>query len=201
MELYALARFGRWDELASASAPPSDWRYAIGVWHYGRALARLHKSELEAARTELAVLVDVRGEIDESDVYSIGFGAVESLLTIATEIVEGELDAAEGRYSEATAHLEKAVRMEDGLLYNEPPDWYFPVRHVLGAVLLEAGLPGEAEVIYWGDLRKNPGNGYSLFGLKKALEAQGRLDEALAIARRFDAAWVEADHELTTSRF
>jgi hypothetical protein len=72
---------------------------------------------------------------------------------------------------------------------------------VLGAILIEAGLPEEAEVVYWADLRKNPANGYSLFGLKKALEAQGRLDEALAIAARLDVAWADADHELTTSRF
>ena len=99
------------------------------------------------------------------------------------------------------SHPGRAGRREDSLLYNEPPDWYFPVRHVLGAILLEAGRPEEAEVVYWADLRKNPDNGYSLFGLKQALEAQGRLDEALAMKARFDAAWADADHELTTSRF
>jgi hypothetical protein len=87
------------------------------------------------------------------------------------------------------------------LLYNEPPDWYFPVRHVLGAVLIEAGYPNEAEVVYWADLRRNPGNGYSLFGLKQALEVQGLPDEAQEIAERFEQAWADADHELTTSRF
>ena len=137
----------------------------------------------------------------EENAYNVGFGDVERLLTIGAEIVEGEIDAAEKQYADATAHLERAVRLEDGLLYNEPPDWYFPVRHVLGAVLLEAGLPAEAEVVYWADLRKNPDNGYSLFGLKRSFEAQGRLDDALAIAERFDKAWTDADHELTTSRF
>ncbi len=65
--------------------------------------------------------------------------------------------------------------LENGLLYDEPPDWYFPVRQVLGALLLEAGLPAEAEVFYWEDLRRNPDNGYSLFGLKQSLVVQGRL--------------------------
>ncbi len=200
--LYTMVRFGMWDEILVEPAPGVDSHFMTGVWHYARALARLHgEGEVEAAREELAALVASRGEVDEDDAYAVGFGGVERLLTIAIEIVEGEIDAAGGDHQAATAHLERAVRLEDSLLYNEPPDWYFPVRHVLGAVLLEAGRPDEAEVVYWADLRKNPDNGYALFGLGKALEAQGRDDEALAIAERFDRAWADADHKLTTSRF
>jgi tetratricopeptide (TPR) repeat protein len=200
--LYTMVRFGMWDEILAEPAPGIESHFMTGIWHYARALARLHgEGDVAAARQELAALVASRGEVDEQDAYSIGFGDVERLLTIAIEIVEGELDAAAGDYGAAAAHLERAVRLEDGLLYNEPPDWYFPVRHVLGAVLIEAGLPGEAEVVYWADLRRNPDNGYSLFGLKKALEAQGRVDDALAIAERFNRAWADADHQLTTSRF
>jgi tetratricopeptide (TPR) repeat protein len=197
-----MVRFGMWDEVLAEPAPDIESHFMTGIWHYARALARLHgQSDAAAARQELAALVASRGEIDGEDAYSIGFGDVERLLTIAIEIVEGELAAAAGDHAVAAAHLERAVRLEDGLLYNEPPDWYFPVRHVLGAVLLEAGLPEEAEVVYWEDLRKNPDNGYSLFGLKKALEAQGRMEDALAIAERFNSAWADADHHLTTSRF
>jgi tetratricopeptide (TPR) repeat protein len=200
--LYTMVRFGLWNEVLAEPAPNVDSHFMRGIWHYARALARLHgQHDVEAARVELEALTASRGAVDDEDAYSIGFGDVERLLTIAIEIVEGEIDAATDDYPAAAAHLERAVRLEDALLYNEPPDWYFPVRHVLGAILIEAGLPEEAEVVYWADLRKNPANGYSLFGLKKALEAQGRLDEALAIAARLDVAWADADHELTTSRF
>ncbi len=200
--LYTMARFGMWKEILAEPAPGIDSHFMRGVWHYARALARLHgEGDVEAATEELNALVAARGEVDEDDAYSIGFGDVERLLTIGIEIVAGEIAAKQGDYTAATAHLERAVRLEDSLLYNEPPDWYFPVRHVLGAVLIEAGRADEAEVVYWADLRKNPDNGYSLFGLKKALEAQGRIDEALSIAERFDRAWADADHELTTSRF
>jgi len=99
------------------------------------------------------------------------------------------------------AHLERAVRLEDGLRYNEPPDWYFPVRHFLGAMLLDAGYPSEAEVVYAADLRKNPENGYSLFGLSEALKRQGRVEEARGFGERFNNAWTDASHTLTSSRF
>jgi hypothetical protein len=86
-------------------------------------------------------------------------------------------------------------------MYNEPPDWYYPVRHTLGAVLLDAGRADEAEVVYWEDLKRNPGNGYSLFGLAAALRAQDRDEEASAIETRFRDAWSAADSELRSSRF
>ena len=106
-----------------------------------------------------------------------------------------------GRPAEGLPHLERALRLQDSLPYTEPPAWYFPVRHVLGAVLIEAGYPDEAEVVYWTDLREHPDNGYALFGLAQSLRAQDRDDEAEMIAERFDEAWALADVELTTSRF
>ena len=112
-----------------------------------------------------------------------------------------EIDARRGRYDSAVAHLDRAVRLEDALLYNEPPDWYFPVRHVLGAVLLEAGRPAEAEVVYWDDLERNPENGFALFGLRQALDAQGKAQLSGAVAERFERAFNQADAALTTSRF
>ena len=93
------------------------------------------------------------------------------------------------------------MRLEDALAYVEPPDWHYPMRQSLGAVLLEAGRPVEAEAVYWDDLRRNRENGWSLFGLIKALEAQGKKDEVAAIQKRFDKAWSAADVKLTASRF
>ena len=67
--------------------------------------------------------------------------------------------------------------------------------------MLEAGFPAEAEVVYWEDLRRNPENGYSLFGLKQSLTAQDKNDVAALMEKRFEMAWSEADSELTTSRY
>jgi len=106
-----------------------------------------------------------------------------------------------GDDDQAIAHLSRATRLEDSLLYNEPPDWYFPTRHVLGALLLDAGYANEAAVVYWEDLKKNPGNGYSLYGLYRAQQAMNDDAGAAATKERFNASWTTADVTLTSSRY
>jgi tetratricopeptide (TPR) repeat protein len=105
------------------------------------------------------------------------------------------------RLNTAISHLERAVRLEDALNYIEPPSWYFPVRQTLGAVLIEAGRPSEAEVVYRADLVQHPENGWSLFGLKMSLEAQGKTDAARDVEKRFRKAWAQADVQPDASRF
>ncbi|HXV59115.1 MAG TPA: tetratricopeptide repeat protein, partial [Vicinamibacteria bacterium] len=97
--------------------------------------------------------------------------------------------------------LEKAVNLQDNLAYTEPPPWHYPVRHSLGAVLLEAGRPEQAEDVYRDDLRKWPENGWSLFGLMQCLRTQGRMDEARLTEKRFLKAFARADVALTSTRF
>lgn len=199
--LFVMVRFGRWDEILFEPPPRQSGHYMNAIWRYARGLAHLHLGKRNQARQELKQLTRLRQQIEQDQGYYIGFGAAATLVAIAEEVLTGEIAASKKDYYDAIAHLEKAVRLEDGLMYNEPPDWYFPVRHVLGAVLLEAGLPAEAEVVYWEDLRRNPENGYSLFGLKQALEAQDKSATAAVIEGRFKQAWREADTQLTTSRY
>jgi hypothetical protein len=92
------------------------------------------------------------------------------------------------------------VRYENALIYSEPADWHFPIRHVLAAVLLKAGRSEEAEVVYWEDLRRNPEKGWSLFGLSKAFEAQDKIEEAYLIGERYRNGWTNADVVLTGPR-
>jgi tetratricopeptide (TPR) repeat protein len=197
---FVLVRFGMWDEMLAEPKPDIESQFMTGIWHYGRALAFVNTCRLAETRRELRPLTTARKAMGEVEHY-IGFGTAATLLTIAEEIVLGELAYAEGYTLEGLAHLERAVRLEDGLRYNEPPDWYFPVRHLLGAMLLDAGRPNEAEVVYAADLRRNPENGYSLFGLRLALEQQGKPEDALTVVKRFDSAWADATHKLMSSRF
>jgi len=198
--VFVMTRFGMWEEMLSEPRPDTESKYMLGAWHYGRALAYIHTDRVDQARGELGRLTEVRKTMSELEHY-IGFSAAGKLLTIAEEIVLGEIASAEGNLMNGLAHLERAVRLEDSLLYSEPPDWYFPVRHFLGAMLLDAGRPSEAEVVYAADLRKNPGIGYSLHGLKTALERQGRDEDARAVGARYRQSWAEASHILTSSRF
>jgi tetratricopeptide (TPR) repeat protein len=198
--MFVMVRFGMWDRMLAEPQPSIESRFMTGIWHYGRALAYIHTDRLTEARRELQPLVAARKAMGSVESY-IGFATAATLMTIAEEIVRGELAYAEGDTLAGLAHLERAVRLEDGLRYNEPPDWYFPVRHFLGAMLLEAGRPKEAEVVYAADLRKNPENGYSLLGLQQALEKQGESDDARTVEKRFNRAWAGATHSLTSSRY
>jgi hypothetical protein len=71
-------------------------------------------------------------------------------------------------------HLLAALAEQDGQWVTELPVWYFPVRQSLGAVLLAGGRPAEAEAVYGDDLKRNPENGWSVFGRVRSLQPRGR---------------------------
>jgi len=95
----------------------------------------------------------------------------------------------------------RAVRLEDALVYTEPAEFHYPPRHALGAVLLEANRPAEAETVYWEDLKRNRENGWALFGLMQALKTQGKNEDAALVEARFKKAWARADVKPILSRF
>jgi tetratricopeptide (TPR) repeat protein len=201
--LFAYTRFGKWDLLIlNESRPPEDSPFWNGTWHFARGLAFAAKGKLDQASQELIRLEAITAEksLDGLRVTFSRNGA-KAILEIAVEVLAGEIAAKQRDIDEAIARLHRAVLLEDNLIYNEPPDWHVPVRQSLGAVLLEAGRAAEAEAIYWQDLKRNRENGWSLFGLKQSLQAQGKEEEALAIEERFHKAWNQADVHLTASRF
>ena len=92
------------------------------------------------------------------------------------------------------------MELQDAANYTEPPDWSQSIRLYLGAVLLKAGRPAEAEAVYRKDMEWNQQNGWATFGLAQALEAQGKHQEAIISKRQFDSLWRNADVTLTRSR-
>ena len=198
--VYVMARFGRWQEMLAEPTPVADYSFSTAVWHYGRGLAFRHTGQSGNARRELAELERIARSPGMADKY-VGFAPAPAVLGIAVDILAGELAAARGDHAAAIARFDRAVRAQDGFLYNEPPDWYFPVRHYLGAALLDAGRAAEAEVVYWQDLRRNPANGFALYGLAQAQKAQGKAGEADATAARLTGAWRDADVKLSSSRY
>ena len=197
---FALTRFGKWDEMLREAEPPDTSAYLRGMWHYARGVAFVGKGELDAAEQELAKVQDtLKDKSLDQPLFSLNTG--RAVLSIAPEVLSGEIAAAGKNYDAAIAHLERAVRLEDALVYTEPAEWHYPPRHALGAVLLEAKRPGEAETVYWEDLKRNRENGWALFGLIQALKAQGKNDDAALVEARFKKAWARADVTLTASRF
>jgi predicted Zn-dependent protease len=121
------------------------------------------------------------------------------VLDLALNHLSGEMAAKENRTDEAVERLEKAVAQEDELIYNEPPDWYMPIRQRLGAVLLAANRPIRAEKVFRADLVHRPENGWSLYGLTQSLKAQNRTRAAAKIEARFEKAWKTADVRLAAA--
>jgi tetratricopeptide (TPR) repeat protein len=197
---FALTRFGRWEEMLKEPEPPAYSPVLRAVWHYARGLSLVATGRTDAAVPELARLRELLlDEAMKQPLFSPNLAGL--VLAPAPEVLEGEIAAARGDYAGAIAHLERAVRLEDSLVYTEPSEFHYPPRHALGAILLEAGRPIEAETVYWEDLRRNRENGWALFGLLQALRAQQKTDEAAVIEARFSKAWARADVMLTASRF
>ncbi|MGD8916777.1 MAG: hypothetical protein PVH35_09285 [Syntrophobacterales bacterium] len=200
--LFSYTRFGKWDLILSEPSPPADSLFWTGVWHYARGLAYTATGKFDEAAKELANLRAI-AEDESLEGYRVTFSrnGAQAILEIATAVLEGELAAKRGDYEKAVAQLHRGVLLEENLIYNEPPDWHVPVRQSLGAVLLAAGRPAEAEAIYWQDLQQNPENGWSLFGLTQSLRAQGKEEQAVLVENRFRKAWSQADVTLIASRF
>ena len=186
-----LVRFGRWQEILALPAP-SD-RFQAAMLAYARGLATLRTGR---ATDGPALLGAVDGALEpETDRDR------RLLLGLASAVLGAEIDAATGRYDAAVAALAQARAVEASMPYMEPEEWVVPVRQVLGDILLKAGRPAEAETAYRGDLEAHPENGWSLYGLSRSLDAQGKAADAAATLGRFRRAWARADIQLSGSRF
>jgi tetratricopeptide (TPR) repeat protein len=197
---YAKVRFGKWDEILALPAPEKNLLYPTGVWRYARGMAFARKGKYNEAKAELARLAAIASD-KQLEPVMVGLNAAVPVLKVAAEALAGELAYEQGDYATAIRHLEKAVEMEADFTYDEPPPFHYPVRQSLGAVLLAAGRPSEAEKVYREDLKQNPENGWSLFGLLQSLRAVGNTELAAEVESRFREAWKHADVILTSSRF
>ncbi len=195
--LLTMARFGQWGELIRQPPPPKELRFTTGVWHYVRGLAFAATTRFGSAEGELA---NLRKSLKAfTRVKSTEGKLSRTLLKVAERVLVGEMAARRGEYDAGIQALREALQLEVSLPYSEPPFWFQPVRHNLGAVLLLAGRPGDAESVYREDLRVNAENGWALHGLVQSLQAQRK--DASHEEGRLRAAWAHADVALTGSRF
>jgi tetratricopeptide (TPR) repeat protein len=198
--LFARLRFGKWEDILKQPAPPAELPYATGVWHYARGIAYLRTGKLREAQAELTALEKIAKAMPPERLAT-QVNTVSQLLGVASHTLAGEIAAKRGLHAQAIRDLEAAVKLQDGLTYMEPPDWYYPVRQSLGQVLLEAGFAKQAEAVYRKDLETYPDNGWSLYGLAQSLRKQGKREQAAEVEQRFTQAWSRADVTLTASRF
>ena len=197
--MFALARFGRWDDLLKEPAPPEGLPYMRAVWHYARGLAFAGKGRVDEAAQSLDSLSAIRDATPEDAIEDLN--SARALLSIAAGVLAGETALKRGDKDAAVKHLEDAVKDEDATRYSEAADWLYPVRHHLGKALLAAGRARDAEAVYREDLKRNLDNGWSLYGLAQSLRAQGKTAEAAATDARFERAWARADVKIAASAY
>jgi tetratricopeptide (TPR) repeat protein len=195
LPIQLLLRFRRWDEVLRLPQPEPSFLLMNTHWRYARAVAYANKGQIAEAEQELEKFHAVRATVPAS--ARCGLNLASDVAAVAEQVMIGQIALAKKDTASAVDAFTKAIEAEDRLSYNEPKDWISPVREMLGGVLLRSGDAAGAEKIFRADLKKNPKNGRSLFGLSESLKAQGKTREAAAVRRQFALAWRTADTKLS----
>jgi tetratricopeptide (TPR) repeat protein len=188
-----LVRFGRFDEIPAVTQRP-ERDIPAAMWDFAQGYAKLRAGELDFARLYLS-----RVKKAESSKQNFRNHDAKTLLGVVGNILEGEIARYTGDRKTALAKFEEAVKWDDQIEYDEPEPLPFDARHWLGAMQLEAGLYAEAEATYRKELAEHEHNGWSLLGLKQALEAQGK--PTADVEKDLEQAWARTDTWIRASRF
>jgi len=193
--LLVMVRFAKWKEILAEPRPPEKYPTLTGLWLHARGMALASTGRTSEARATMRELRTLATKIPP-DVRA-GQNPASAMCRLGADAIEARIAERARSWKPAIAAWTRAVAQQDGFAYDEPADWFYPMRHYLGAALLDARKPKEAEAVFREDLRRNPGNGWALHGLAAALAAQGKKDEAAATRAKFEEAWKEADIKLT----
>jgi len=196
MPLEVMMRFGRWDDILAEPDLPDFVPISRALQHYARAVSWAAKDEVAKARAEQELFLAARQRVPEE--ASFGNNTGWGVLDVAENLMKGEILYRDGQVEAGLAALRAAVEKEDALRYDEPPSWIQPVRHALGAALMQHGRFAEAEEVFREDLARLPENGWGLYGLARTLELQKKEGEAEEVYLRFEETWKRADIELKT---
>lgn len=197
---YVQVKLGLWNDILQSKAPEENLKYPLIIWHYAQAMAVLSQNKTDLAKQHLSQMNAILKDSTLKNLTIWNINNVYDLSVIATKIVAGEISAKEKNYTQSIVFLKEAVAKEDALNYNEPADWFFSVRHHLGAVLIDAGKYAEAIKVYEQDLKTYPENGWVLKGLMNAYSKTGDKKNYEKVKQRFDEAWKFADIKIASSR-
>lgn len=201
LPLMTMVRFGQWDEIGKEEEPPADQPFIRSIYHFARGMAFSANGKTGNAKDELALTEKAATDPDLKDMKILDLNSMAQIAQIAVATLRGDIAEKDSQYDDAVASFQRAVELEDTLLYSEPPDWFIPPRQYLAHTYLSAGKPADAERIYREDLKRHRRNGWSLRGLEESLRKQNRMAEADKVHRDFERAWQQADIQLAASRF
>lgn len=193
-------KFGQWDQILQMQNENKELKYPEAIRHYARGFAFIAKKDFVNAVKELDTLSILAKDSSLKEITIWYINSVHSIVQIAENVLRAELYATEKKYEKSISLLNEAVVLEDALNYNEPPDWFFSIRHHLGAVLIEAGNPEEAIQVYKKDLSWWPKNGWALHGLKLAYEQTKDVKALKQVNEQIKNVWANADTKLIGSR-
>jgi tetratricopeptide (TPR) repeat protein len=183
-------RFQKWDQILAMPQPEAAMKTATIYWHFARGMAQAGKGKVAEAETEYKIVSEAADKTSPDEIFAMPVNnKSKDVLTIAANVLGAKIALAKHDSVSAIPLLRKAIAVQDTLKYDEPPDWFYPVRESLGAVLLMDGNAAEAEKVFREDLERNPRNPRSLFGLSEALRAQNRAYDAQFVDKQFQSNW------------
>jgi tetratricopeptide (TPR) repeat protein len=196
-----LVRFSRWDDILKLPQPDVNLKIANSVWHFARGVALAATGKLSAAEVEHRAVTEALESSAPDETFAMSPNQTRDILTIASDVMAAKLGMARKEKNEAIAQLRDAVAIQDRLKYAEPPSWFYPVRESLGAALFLDGQLAEAEQVFREDLRRNPRNPRSLFGLLQVLRSRGKSYDAGFVERELKDAWKGDPQQLSLNNF
>jgi tetratricopeptide (TPR) repeat protein len=198
--LFVGVKLGLWNEIENTPEPDAELKYPRIIWNYARGMAALARNKPKKAEKHLDAMNTIMQDTSLRNMTIWGVNYLIDVCRIASQSLDGEIHAKKRDYDGAISLLKSAISVEDQLKYQEPPDWFFSVRHNLGAVLIESGKYREAIEVYKQDLVKYPENGWALAGMMDAYNRLGDRVNSDDSRKRFDIAWKHADMKISSSR-
>lgn len=190
IQIMVEVRFQKWDQVMKIPQPPASMNTTTVFWHFARGMALAGTGKIGDAEAEYRQVVDAEEHTPPGVIFAMPINNhTKDIFTIGVNVLGAKIAVAKHDSAGAVQMLRRAVTMQDTLNYDEPPDWFFPVRESLGGVLLASGNAAEAENVFREDLERNPRNPRSLFGLREALKAQNRAYDAQFVDKLLETAW------------
>ena len=188
-------RFHKWDEIMKQPEPDASLPATLAIWHFARGEMFAARGQLVNAEGEQLAFLKTAKTVPADSMSSLN--PTGQILSIAQDVLDARIAEAMHNYKNALEFFNKGVSDEDSLAYDEPPQWFHPVRESLGGFLLRSGNYAEAEKVFRADLERNRHSGRSLFGLMESLKAQKKSQAAATVQQEFETAWKNADIKLS----
>ena len=183
-------RFHKWSEILNMPQPDPAMKITTAYWHFARGMALAGTGKVAEAEAEYKLVSAAEQSTSPDVIFAMPINnKAKDIMKIAENVLGAKIALAKKDNSMSVHLLREAVAIQDTLKYDEPPDWFYPVRESLGAVLLMSGDNAGAEKVFREDLERDRRNPRSLFGLQQALKAQGRTYDAGFIEEEFQDQW------------